>query len=462
MIYDLIIIGAGPAGYTAAIQASKRGLKTALVEKGKLGGTCLNRGCIPTKTYYRNAEFMKDLREAEEFAVSLEGYSFSLEKTWQRKEEVVARLVAGIEQLIKAHKIDFFAGQASFVNANTIVVKNSDGEQEELTGKNIIIATGSKTNLPPIKGIDHPQVLDSSSILDLKELPQDLIIIGGGVIGLEFAGIFNYFGCQVEILEYLPEILLHEDREVIKRFMPLLKRQGIKVSTSVKVTDVIKMDKGFLVKGLDKKDKEVEFEASALLNAAGRQANFEGLNLDKAGLKLEKNHIKVNDFYQTNVKNIYAIGDVNGKIQLAHAASHQAIMLVDYIYDQSLTPKDLLIPSCTFTFPEIASIGLTEEAARDTGLEIKTNKFLFLANGKALAKGEKDGFVKVITDDKNKIIGVHILGPHASDLIHEAAAIMAAGQGVEDVKNIVHAHPTLSEAFDEAVLGISGAAIHQI
>lgn len=464
MTYDLIVIGAGPAGYTAAIQAAKRGLKTALIEKDSLGGTCLNRGCIPTKTYYRNAEFMRDLKAAEDFAVSLEDYSFSLEKTWQRKEEVIERLRKGIEQLIKGNKIDYFQAQASFFDENTLILKECQTGQEagKIKAENIIIASGSKTNLPPIEGIDHPEVLDSSSILELKELPQDLLIIGAGVIGLEFAGIFNYFGSQVEVLEYLPEILMHEDREVIRRFMPLLRRQGIKVTRSVQVTQVIKTEEGFLLKALDKKGQEVEFAGSALLNAAGRIANFAGLGLEEVGIELERNYIKTNDFYQTNIKHIYAIGDVNGRVQLAHAASSQAIMAVDYIYDKNLEPKELLIPSSTFTFPEISSIGLTEEAAKEAGIEIKTNKFLFLASGKALAMGETDGFVKVITDDKNKIIGVHIMGPHASDLIHEAAAVMSFGGGVEDLKNIVHAHPTLSETFDEAVLGIIGQAIHQI
>lgn len=461
MTYDVIVIGAGPGGYVAAIKAAKEGLKTAIIEKEKIGGTCLNWGCIPTKTYYRNAELLKDIKSADEFGITIPEFSFSLEKTFQRKEEVVEKLTTGIRQLIAGNKIDLFEGAASFKDKNTILVKTEENE-EVLTGKNIIIATGSKTNTPPIKGIEHPEVLDSKSILELKELPEDLLIIGGGVIGIEFAGIFNYFGTKVQVLEYMPEILIHEDREVIKRFLPLLKKQGVTVNTSLKVTEVIKTDSGFVVKGLNKKEQEVEFTASALLNAAGRVAATDGLELDKAGVELDRSTVKIDKNYQTNVEGIFAIGDVNGKIQLAHAASHQGMVVAEYIKNPDMDIHESLIPSCTFTFPEISSIGLTEEQVKEEGIEYKTNKFLFMANGKALAKGEKDGFVKIITDSDNKIIGVHILGPHASDLIHEAAVAMSKNMGVDDIAKIVHAHPTLAEAFDEAVLGISGKAIHQI
>ncbi len=460
MIYDVIIIGAGPAGYAAGIKAAKKGLKVALIEKEKVGGTCLNWGCIPTKTYYRNAEFLKDLKESEKFGVTLSDFNFSMEKTYQRKEEVVGKLISGIEQLIKGNKIDYFSGMGSFKDKNTISIKGN--KEEIIKGKNIIIATGSKTNLPPIKGIEHPEVLDSKSILNLQELPKDLLIIGGGVIGIEFAGIFNHFGTKVQVLEYMPEILVHEDKEVIKRFLPLLKKQGIGITTSIRVTEVIKNEDGFLIKGLNKKDEEVEFRSSTLLNAAGRVALTEGLNLEEVGIKTERGNIKINSKYETNIKGIFAIGDVNGKIQLAHAASHQGIIVAEYLKDPEIIFHDPLMPSCTFTFPEISSIGLTEEKAKEKGLNYRTNKFLFVANGKALAKGDTDGFVKVIIDENNKIIGVHILGPHASDLIHEAAVAMSKNMGVEDIAKIVHAHPTLAEAFDEAVLGTIGEAIHQI
>lgn len=460
MIYDVIVIGAGPGGYAAAIKAAKRGLKTALIEKEKVGGTCLNWGCIPTKTYYRNAEFLKDLKQADKFGVTLSDFKFSMEKTYQRKEEVVEKLVSGIHQLIKANKIDFFEGLGSFQDKNTILIK---GDKEEIIkGKNIIIATGSKTNIPPIKGIENPKILDSKSILELQDLPEDLLIIGGGVIGIEFAGIFNYFGTKVQILEYMPEILVHEDKEVVKRFLPLLKRQGVSVNTSIKVTEVIKTDNGFIVKALNKKDQEVEFTGSFLLNAAGRAPLTEGLNLEGIGIELDRGRIKTDSKYQTNIESIFAIGDVNGIIQLAHAASYQGIVVAEYIANPEIKQYEALIPSCTFTFPEISSIGMTEEEAKEKEINYKTNKFLFMANGKALAKGETDGFVKVIIDEANKIIGVHILGPHASDLIHEAAVAMSKNMGVSDIAKIVHAHPTLSEAFDEAVLGTLGEAIHQI
>lgn len=461
MKYDLLVIGAGPGGYTAAIKAAKSGLKTALVEKEALGGTCLNWGCIPTKTYYKNAEFLRELAHGEDLGVTLGSYSFSLEKARERKEEVVGRLVKGIAHLIATHKIDYYTGQASFLDSRRVQVE-AVGSSEILEATHVIIATGSRTNVPPIEGIRHPEVLDSRGILELTQVPESLLIIGGGVIGMEFAGIFAGFGTQVQVVEYMEEILLHEDREVVKRLMPLLKKQGIKTALSTKVRAIEKTEAGFLIRAENKKGEEVVYEATHVLNAAGRIPNVEGLELEKTGLIMEKWGIPVNGYSQTAVPHIYAIGDVNGKTLLAHAAAHQGIRAITHILEPSSNEPEPLVPSCTFTFPEIASIGMTEEKAREMGIPYKTNKFLFAANGKALAIGEKEGFVKVVTDENHKLLGVHILGPHASDLIHEGALALSKGMGVADISHVIHAHPTLAEAFDEAVLGVAGLAIHQV
>ncbi len=459
MKYDIAIIGAGPAGYTAAIKAAKKGYKAVLIEREELGGTCLNWGCIPTKTYYRHASFLRDLASSEKFGVRIDQYSFSLDETFQRKEEVIGRLKEGVSYLIKKSQVEYLKGEASFITKNKLLI--SGATNQEIEADYILIATGSKTKEIPVKGADHPSILDNKSILELKEVPDTLLIIGGGVVGTEFAGIFNYFGSQVHIVEYMPEILLSEDREVVKRFMPLFKKQGVKISVSSQVTEIKKTEKGFEVTIKDKKDKIETVEVSHVLNAAGRMANTDGLNLENAGLSVKNNKLVVNQKFQTEVPSIFAVGDVNGIIMLAHAATHQAGKAIEHISDPQKKSSPDIIPAATFTFPEISSVGVTEEQAKEQGIAYKKNKVLFMANGKALAMGEKDGFVKVLTDEDDRLIGAHIIGPHASDLIHEAVIAISKKMKADDFVEIVHAHPTLSETFDEAVLGIPENEIHQ-
>lgn len=460
MDYDIVIIGGGPGGYTAAIRAAQLGAKAALIEKDSLGGTCLNRGCIPTKTLYRNAEILNILSKADDFGIYAEGLRFDIEKMQQRKENVINQLRGGIYNLLKANNVDIINGAGSLKDKNTVEVIKADGILEELTAKNIIIAAGSKPSKPPIEGADSKGVYSSEDMLNFKKVPDKLLIIGGGVIGMEFAGIFKSLGSMVTVIEFMPGILMQVDTDITKRYSVLLKKQGIDVYTSTKVTKIEKTGESFIVHTEGKKG-EASFEADQILIAAGRSPLIEGLNIDKLGISYDKKGISVDEDFMTNIEGIYAIGDVNGISMLAHAASHQGIHAVEKIMGINKENKSP-IPGCIFVFPEIASVGITEQQAKENGLKYKTSKFLFGGNGKALALGETDGLVKVIASEDGVILGVHIMGPHASDLIQEGTLAVSIGMKADEIGDIIHAHPTLSEAFHEAVLGIEGLGIHSM
>ena len=463
---DIIIIGGGPGGYVAAIRASQLGAKVLLIEKDKLGGTCLNRGCIPTKALNRNAEILNILKNSGAFGINIDNYSVDIAKMQERKNGIVSRLVSGVENLLKANKIDVLRAAASFIDKNTVRAYFPDGDTKQYTAKDIIIATGSIPSIPAIEGASDGGVYTSENILDFDRIPGSLGIIGGGVIGMELACIFNSLGTKVSVLEYLPNILGKTDSDITKRITVLFKRSGIGIDTSAKVKKIEKANERYTVYFEDKKGEKA-LAAEKVLIAAGREPNIDGLNLDAAGIDYNKKGIKVDGHYKTNIENIYAIGDVNGKAMLAHAASHQGMHAVEHIMGFNET-ANVVVPSCIFVFPEIASCGITEDEAKASGISYRTSKSMFGANGKALALGESDGFVKVIsTDDKkNKgediIIGVHIMGPHASDLIHEGALAISNKLSINAIKNTIHAHPTLSEAFYEAALGLNGKAIHAI
>lgn len=455
---DIVIIGGGPGGYTAAIRAAQLGAKVALVEREYLGGTCLNRGCIPTKTLYRNAEIINTLNRLDSFGININGFSIDTEKMQLRKEEVISQLRGGIQSLLKANNIEVINGTGSLKDKNTVEVISEDGTSEELKAKNIIIATGSKPSNPPIEGYDLSGVYSSEDMLNFKKVPEKLLIIGGGVIGMEFAGIFNNLGSIVTVVEFMPSILLQVDTDITKRYSVLIKKQGIDVHTSTKVNKIEKKDEGFLVYTTGKKGEAV-FEADQVLIAAGRSPLIEKLGIEKLEISYDRKGIAVDDDYMTNVEGIYAIGDVNGISMLAHAASHQGIHAAEKIMGinkVNISP----IPSCIFVFPEIASVGITEDQAKEKGIKYKTSKFMFGGNGKALALGETDGLVKVIASEEDVILGVHIMGPHASDLIQEGTLAVSMGMKADEIGDIIHAHPTLSEAFHEAVLGINGLGIH--
>lgn len=461
MEMDIVIIGGGPGGYVAAIRAAQLGARVCIIEKGELGGTCLNRGCIPTKVLYRNAEILNTLKNIKEFGITVDSYSVSVEEIQNRKEKIVNQLVSGVEQLLKSNKVEIILGIASLKDKNTVSIILKNGDLREITSKDIIIATGSIPSIPSIPGITLPGVFTSENILEFKEVPNNLVIIGGGVIGMEFAGIFNALGSNVTVIEFLPSILAQVDTDLTKRLSASFKRKGININTYTKVVSIEK-NNGKLIVTAEGKKGEILFIADNVLVSVGRTPMTEGLNIEKLGVLLNRKAIVVDDNYETSIPHIYAIGDVNGKSMLAHVATHQGKKVVERIMGCSEVRSGAVVPSCIFVFPEIACVGITENEAKEKGIEYKTSKFLFGANGKALALGEGEGMVKVIASLENTILGVHIMGPHASDLIHEGAMAINNNMKVENIASMIHAHPTLSEAFEEAVLGLKSEAIHTV
>ncbi|WP_040194159.1 dihydrolipoyl dehydrogenase [Clostridium culturomicium] len=456
---DIIVIGGGPGGYVAAIRAAQLGAKVSVIEKRDLGGTCLNRGCIPTKVLCKNAEILHTLNHIEDFGVKVSDYSIDVEKIQQRKGEVIDKLVGGVSTLLQANGVDVLRGEAVIEDKNTVRVKLQEGGEKEITTKNLIIATGSEISMPPISGINLPGVIGTDELLEFKEIPKRLVVIGSGVIGIEFANIFKNLGSEVTI--FSSRLLKRTDSDISKRFTAYIKKQGVKVN-NLRASEICKTDNGLLVKGQSPKG-EVETEADVVLVASGRVPCFGGIDLERLGIEYDEKGIKVDEYYETNVKGIYAIGDVIGGMMLAHAASNEGIKAVERIMGVLQAPDNAVVPDCIFASPEIAYVGLTEQQAKEKGLDYEVSKFMFGANGKALALGEPDGFVKVIATKEEKIIiGVHIMGPHASDLIHEGTLAISKKLNARDIASTVHAHPTLSEAFYEAVLGLNGEAIHMV
>jgi dihydrolipoamide dehydrogenase len=471
---DIIIIGGGPGGYVAAIRAAQLGASVTLIERDKIGGTCLNYGCVPTKTLYRNAEVLRTLSQGEEYGISIDNYSFDVDKIQARKTKVVKQLVEGIERLLAANKVEVISGSAEFIDNHTIKITGEDKTTTQLRSKNIIIATGSRALLPPIEGIDLEGVYTSKEMLEFSKVPEKIAIIGGGVIGMEFACIFQAMGAEVIVVEYEKDILPLLDKDLSKRFAASLKKskgdgsfcfqnsqhtiKPMAINTGTKVIE-IKKESDKLILVAENKKGELTLEADAVLVSTGRQAVFQDLNLGAANIKYNRS-IEVDKNFMTNVQGVYAIGDVNGKTMLAHAASHQGITAVEHIMKIENHIDHKLIPNCIFVFPEIAAVGLTEKIAKDNNIAYKSSKFQFAANAKALAIGEEEGFVKVITDMDDIVLGVQIMGAHATELIHEGALAIKNKMKLEDITNTIHAHPTLSEAFIEAALNINQQAIH--
>lgn len=454
-MFDLIIIGAGPGGYVAAIRAAQLGMSVLLAEKDQVGGTCLNRGCIPTKAYYQNARALYNVQHCQEFGIKVNAFSFDMMAAYQRKEQVVSQLVAGVEQLLKAYRVEVVTGEASFINPHTIRV----GEQE-YSAQRILIASGSQPVQLPITGADDPRFMTSDEILELTEVPPRLAVIGGGVIGLEFAGIFNTFGSQVTVFESQASILNLLDREIAKRMNVYLKRQGITVYNSVRVERLESTSAGLKVHATGTSG-DIILEADIVLQAGGRKPCTGILNLDALGIAVDQHgFIKVDENYQTNISGIYAIGDVIGGQMLAHVASEEGIAAVEQMMGHSAYVPYHAVPSTIFTHPEIATVGVSEEAARTQGINPTIGKFSFSANGKALTMGETDGLVKVIADEQGRVIGMHVIGPHASDLILEGTLAVSQGLSLKSIRDTIHAHPTLGEAVKEAVLDTAGEAIH--
>jgi len=469
--YDLVILGGGPGGYVAAIRAAQLGLKTALVEKEKLGGTCLHKGCIPTKSLLRSAEVYKTIKDSMNYGIQTEGATVDFTAIQNRKHQIVDQLHKGIVHLMKKGKIDVYNGYGMILGASIFnplsgsvsVTYDDDREVEILVPKNLIIATGSRPKLlPNLPTSTH--IMTSDDALNMTEIPSSIVIVGGGVIGMEWASLLADFGTKVTVLEYAPQILPTEDAEVAKEMTRIMKKKGVKIVTNAKVLPekMVELDSGLVSVAVEEKGEEKIYEAQKVLVSVGRIANTEKIGLENTNIQLKNGFIDTNEFYQTKEKHIYAIGDCIGTLQLAHVASHEGVLAVEHIAGQSIEPLDYqLVPRCVYTSTEIASVGLTEEQAKNAGHEVKIGKFSFKGIGKALVYGHTDGFVKIITNAKtNDLLGVHLIGPHVTDMISEATLAQVLNATAMEIAHTIHPHPSLSEAMLEAALDVEKRALH--
>lgn len=440
---DLIIIGAGPGGYETALEAAHRGMSVTLFEGDFLGGTCLNRGCIPTKCLCRNAEVVAQFKDAEQFGIDDFTFSVDFDKIMARKNGVVEQLRSGIDMLMKQAKVHVVPKYASFKDAKTVV---ADGE--EYTADNIIIATGSVSKSLPIPGHDLDCVMDSTDMLSIDHIPESLTIIGGGVIGMEFAGIFNALGSKVTVIEFMKQILPPFDSDIAKRLKQSLTKKGIKIITSA-AAKKIEQNAGYeIVVTYECKGKEEQVVSSDLLMAVGRAPRIEGLNLEATGMEFSPRGIVVDDNMRTTVDNIYAIGDVNARMMLAHVASFQGLRALNCIQAVEDTIRFDVVPSAVFTVPECGMVGLTSDQCKERGLKVRTGQSFFRANGKALALGEPDGICKLIfTEEDSMLVGAHIMGVQAADLAQQCADLISRQTTLPELRNIIFGHPTVSEVI---------------
>lgn len=448
--FDLIIVGAGPGGYEAAVEAAREGKQVLVVERSHFGGTCLNEGCIPTKCLCHSAEVLDEVRQSATLGVQTADVQFSLQEAMARKDGVVEKLRAGIEALMKTPGITFVQGEAKFKvgDAHTVIVGD-----EQYTAPAVMIATGSVTKFLPIPGAHSQHVVTSHEMLELTEVPRRLAVIGGGVIGLEFASIYRSFGSEVTVVEYCKEILPQFDRDLAKRLRTSLKKRGIAFEVGAAVTEVRDEADGSATVLYSQKDKVKEVQADLVLMAVGRAANVDSLNLAEAGIDFTPRGIKVDENYQTNVPGVFAVGDVNGLLQLAHAATFQSYKVLDYLRGEKDTVNVSVVPAAVFTTPECAMVGLTEEQCEAQGLEYRALKSFYRANGRALSMEAEDGLVKILVGADDTILGAHILGAHAADMIHELTLAIHAGIKLPQLARMVHAHPSLSEIILAAARG---------
>lgn len=457
-LFDICIIGAGPGGYVAALRAAQLGAKVALIERERVGGVCLNWGCIPTKAMVSSVELLLEIERAEEFGVMVGEPAFDFSRMMARKDQVVEKLVSGVEGLLKARKVEVIAGSGELVSPTR--VKVSGGPTSEVEAAKIVIATGSVAAMPPVPGLDLQGVITSNEIVALTELPDDLVIVGGGVIGIEFATIFSALGTKVTIIEMLPSILTTVDEELARRQQQLLRKQGVDIHTSSPLKEVRQGDGGLDVV-YEGPQGEAVVQADTVLMATGRQPYTEGLNLDKMSVSISKGAILVDEHLQTSVPGVYAIGDVTGGYMLAHVASHEGEVAVEHALGGDSAIDYKAVPNCVFCMPEIAGVGLMEQEAKEQGIAYKKSRFPFRASGRALAMGQTTGLVKMICQEKTgQVLGLHIMGPHATDLIAEGALAVRSGATAEEIVRTIHAHPTLPEAVREAALGQAEGPIH--
>ncbi|MBN1437118.1 MAG: dihydrolipoyl dehydrogenase [Sedimentisphaerales bacterium] len=456
-MYNSIVIGAGPGGYVAALRLAGQKQKVAIIESTYLGGTCLNTGCIPTKTMLHSSEIVANMKAGAEHGLTVKDWKFDLATLIKRKNGVVAKLRSGVAGLLKGRKVDVFSGKAKLIDANTVEVALNGGTTEQLKAENIIIASGSEPAVPGFFPQDRSKVMTSTEILDLETMPKSLLIVGGGVIGCEFATVFAELGCKVTIVEMLDRLLPMADKDISKAMTKHFKEQGVDLHIGVGVE---KMELGG--KGVQAKLQSGEkIETELALVCTGRRPVSAGIGLEAAGVKVnDKGFVEIDEFCCTNVPNIYAIGDVTGKWQLAHVASRQAAVAANNICGTEDSEDYAIVPSAVYTHPEVAWVGLTLEQAKAEGFDAREAKFQMAASGMAMAYDETDGFVKVVADDEDVILGAHLMCPHAADIVQEIAVLMKSECTLHELNATIHGHPTFCESLAEVSDALLGKPLH--
>lgn len=460
--FDVVVIGGGPGGYVAGIRAGQLGLRAAVVDNSSaLGGTCLLRGCIPTKAMLHAAEVLETARHAADFGVQLQSPSIDMAAMHRYKNKVVLKNTKGVEYLLKKNKVTRVRGHGRLAGAGTVEVEEEGGKKRVLKAKHIILATGSTVRDLPFARFDGDRLLSSDDILNLQEVPETLVVLGAGAVGVEFASVFSRFGSKVTLVELLPHVVPLEDEEISVALAKEFKKRGIDVHVDTAVSKVIVGKKSVKLEARSK-GKPVVLEAERVLLAAGRRPVTEDLGLAGTRIQVEKGFLQVDEFLRTGQEGVYAIGDIVNSPQLAHVASHEGILAVDHLAGQHVSPMNYdHVPACTYCDPEVASVGLTEAEARKRGHDVRVAKFPFTAIAKAAILGDTSGFVKIVGDKKHdELLGVHVIGPRATELIAEAGTALRLESTVEELFHVIHAHPTLSEAVGEAALGIHGRSIH--
>lgn len=456
----IAIIGGGPGGYVAAIRAAQLNAEVTLIEKEHIGGTCLNKGCIPTKVLLHTASKYEDVKKNfKDYGINLTDVQVDWSQLQKRKAKIVRKLVAGVDNLLKNNKITKIMGEGSFINKNQLKVK-TDGGIETVDFDCAIIATGSEPVIIPIPGVNLPGVITSDEVLNLTEVPNSMVIIGGGVIGAEFAALYNAMGCKVTIVEMLPDIVANMDQDIVKPLKEKFTKSGIEIHTNTKVVSISESSEGLSVNTESKGEKEV-FTAQKVLLSIGRKPVTNNLSLENTGVVTNRGAVVVNKNMQTNIQNIYAIGDSIGGVMLAHVASAEGIVAVDSIMGKKPTIDFKTIPYCVYTKPELAGVGLTEMQAKEKGYTVKTGIFPMNVNGKAMIEAEQEGLVKYVIDAATgEILGLHMAGPNATELIVEGALAVRLEATIDEITSTIHAHPTVGESLHEAAHAVHGTAIH--
>ena len=460
--FDVTVIGGGPAGYVCAIRASQLGLKTACIEsRGTLGGTCLNIGCIPSKSLLNLSEAFHQAKDFSKIGIETGDIKLNLSKMMKNKDKAVTILTKGVEFLFKKNKVTYFKGYGSILDKNKISIKSSDDEKNIET-KNIVISTGSEAVSLPGVEFDEEKILSSTGALNIPKVPKKMLIIGAGYIGLEMGSVWSRLGSEVHVIEYLDHITPGLDKEISQEFMKILKKQKINFHLNTKVERISKTDNGVILETNDNQNKKQKFEGDVVLISVGRKPFTKSLNIENIGIQCDsKGRVKVNEKFQTNINNIYAVGDVKDGPMLAHKAEEEGIAVAEIIAGQAGHVNYDLIPGVIYTTPEVAYVGKSEEDLKKINLSYKVGKFPFMANSRAKAVDKPEGFVKILADNKtDKVLGVHIIGPHAGEMIAEMSVAMEFGASSEDIARTCHAHPTFSEAIKEAALSVDKRQIH--